>query len=65
MSYIENLKVKLENCEKLYSSMLCHIGFTGLPALYKNSGMNIYWIGTELTLLGAELARNKECIDKF
>ena len=40
MSYIDTLKEKLEKCEKLYSSMLCHIGFTGLPALYKNSGMD-------------------------
>ena len=40
MRAIETLKQKLENREKLFSSMLCHIGFTGLPAIYKASGMD-------------------------
>ena len=40
MNAIKELKKKLENREKLYSSMLCHIGFTGLPAVYKNAGMD-------------------------
>ena len=34
------LKEKLANREKLYSTMLCHIGFTGLPALYKANGLD-------------------------
>jgi len=29
-TYIEPLKQKLQNCEKIYSTMLCHIGFTTL-----------------------------------
>lgn len=37
---IDALKEKLANREKLYSTMLCHIGFTGLPALYKNNGLD-------------------------
>lgn len=40
MNAIETLKEKLKNREKIYSSMLCHVGFTGLPALYKASGMD-------------------------
>jgi len=40
MSEISKLKNKLDNGEKLYSSMLCHIGYTGLPALYKKAGMD-------------------------
>ena len=40
MNAIQELKKKLENRDKLYSSMLCHIGFTGLPAVYKNAGMD-------------------------
>ncbi len=37
---INEFKNKLENREKLYSTMLCHIGFTGLPAIYKNGGLD-------------------------
>ena len=37
---INELKAKLENREKLYSTMLCHIGFTGLPAIYKAGGLD-------------------------
>lgn len=37
---IDALKEKLDKQDKLYSSMLCHIGFTGLPALYKAAGMD-------------------------
>lgn len=40
MSEISMLKEKLEKREKLYSTMLCHIGYTGLPAVYKNGGMD-------------------------
>ena len=40
MSEISKLKEKLEKREKLYSTMLCHIGYTGLPAVYKNGGMD-------------------------
>ena len=32
-TYIEPLKQKLQNCEKIYSTMLCHIGFTILPGI--------------------------------
>lgn len=37
---IDTLKEKLEKEEKIYSTMLCHIGFTGLPALYKANGLD-------------------------
>ena len=40
MGSIDRLKANLENCEKVFSSMLCHIGFTGLPAIYKNAGLD-------------------------
>ena len=40
MTAIDKLKQKLEHQEKLYSTMLCHIGFTGLPAIYKASGLD-------------------------
>ena len=38
--YIDALKEKLEKREKLYSTMLCHIGYTGLPAIYKAGGLD-------------------------
>lgn len=40
MNYMDTLKEKLKNQDKLYSTMLCHIGFTGLPAIYKAGGMD-------------------------
>ena len=40
-TYIEPLKQKLEKCEKIYSTMLCHIGFTTLPGLYKAGGLDM------------------------
>ncbi len=41
MSYIEELKAKLENREKIYSTMLCHVGFTLLPRIYKAGGLDV------------------------
>jgi 2-keto-3-deoxy-L-rhamnonate aldolase RhmA len=41
MSYIDDLKEKLEKCEKIYSTMLCHIGFTTLPQIYKSGGLDM------------------------
>ena len=38
---IDALKEKLEKREKIYSTMLCHIGFTGLPAVYKAAGLDV------------------------
>ena len=41
MYYIDELKAKLENREKIYSTMLCHVGFTLLPRLYKAGGLDM------------------------
>ena len=41
MSAIEILKEKLKNRSKIYSSMLCHVGFTGLPEIYKRAGLDL------------------------
>ena len=32
---------------------------------WSKKGMNIYWLGTELGMLGAEIRRNKARIDSF
>ncbi len=40
MSAIDTLKEKLAKQDKLFSTMLCHVGFTGLPAVYKASGLD-------------------------
>jgi len=39
--YIDDLKAKLENREKIYSTMLCHVGFTLLPKIYKANGLDM------------------------
>ncbi len=41
MNYIDKLKQQLENREKIYSTMLCHIGFTTLPDIYKAGGLDM------------------------
>lgn len=41
MGYIQDLKRKLENREKIYSTMLCHVGFTLLPGIYKANGLDM------------------------
>ena len=41
MSAIQELKNKLNNGSKIFSTMLCHVGYTGLPAVYKASGLDM------------------------
>ncbi|MBR2930457.1 MAG: hypothetical protein IKC32_04430 [Clostridia bacterium] len=41
MNYIDQLKQKLENREKIFSTMLCHVGMTLLPGMYKASGLDM------------------------
>ena len=41
MNYINTLKEKLEKNEKIYSTMLCHVGFTLLPRIYKAGGLDM------------------------
>lgn len=38
---IDALKAKLEKREKIYSSMLCHVGCTLLPNIYKGAGLDM------------------------
>ena len=38
---IDALKEKLEKREKIFSTMLCHLGFTKLPGLYKSCGLDM------------------------
>lgn len=47
MNGLENLKSKLENGEKTYGSTLLFIGYTGLPAIYKNNGADFLIIDME------------------
>ena len=32
---------------------------------WHNEGMNIYWLGTELTMFTSEVKRNRQRIDEF
>ena len=47
MDGLTNLKNKLANCEKTYGSTLLHIGYAGLPAIYKNGGADFLIIDME------------------
>ena len=47
MDGLQNLKNKLEKREKIYGSTLLHIGYTGLPAIYKNGGADFLLIDME------------------
>ena len=47
MNGLENLKKKLANGEKTYGSTLLHIGFAGLPAIYKKNGADFLIIDME------------------
>ena len=38
---IDELKDKLNKQEKIFSTMLCHVDFTGLPSVYKNNGLDM------------------------
>ena len=40
-NYIQILKDKLENREKIHSTMLCHVGFTLLPRIFKANGLDM------------------------
>ena len=40
MDGLQRLREKLANREKVYSTILCHIAYTGLAELYKNCGMD-------------------------
>lgn len=40
MNGLESFKQKLANREKMHSTMLCHVGYTGLPAVYKRGGLD-------------------------
>jgi len=47
MNGLENLKSKLEKGEKIYASTLLQIGYTGLPAIYKNNGADFLIVDME------------------
>ena len=59
---IENITKTIKICEKHEKSIGMFMDDDKVAKRWHNAGMNIYWIGTEITLLSAELQRNKKCI---
>ena len=62
---IENITKTINTCEKHGKSIGMFMDDDTVAKRWHDQGMNIYWIGTELTLFGAELQRNKKCIEEF
>lgn len=62
---IENITKTIRTCEKHGKSIGMFMDDDKVAKRWHDEGMNIYWIGTEMTLLGAELQRNKKCIENF
>lgn len=62
---IENIKKTIEICKKHNKSIGMFMDDDIVAERWHKEGMNIYWVGTELTMLGAEVARNRRRIDEF
>lgn len=62
---IENITKTIKTCDKHGKSIGMFMDDDKVAKRWHNAGMNIYWIGTEITLLSAELQRNKKCIEEF
>ena len=62
---IENITKTIEICKKHNKSIGMFMDDDTVAERWHKEGMNIYWIGTELTMLGAEIARNRRRIDEF
>lgn len=47
MNGIESLKQKLSNREKVAGTIVCQIGYTGLPEMFKNAGLDFVMVDME------------------
>lgn len=62
---IENITKTIKICEKHSKSIGIFMDDDNVAERWHKDGMNIYWIGTELTMLAAEIKRNRRRIDEF
>ena len=62
---IECITKTIKTCQKHGKSIGMFMDDDKVAKRWHDEGMNIYWIGTELTMLSAEIARNKRAVDEF
>ena len=62
---IENITKTIKVCQKHGKSIGIFMDDDKVAERWHKEGMNIYWIGTELTMLSAEISRNKKRIEEF
>lgn len=62
---IENIRKTIKTCQKHGKSIGMFMDDDTVAERWHKEGMNIYWIGTELTMLSAEIKRNKKRITEF
>ena len=62
---IECITKTIETCHKHGKSIGMFMDDDTVAKRWHDRGLNIYWIGTELTMLSAEIARNKKAVDAF
>ena len=62
---IENITQTITICQKHKKSIGMFMNDDEEAEKWYRKGMNIFWIGVELSLLGAELIRNRKRIDEF
>lgn len=62
---IENITKTIQTCQKHGKSIGMFMDDDKVAERWHKEGMNIYWIGTELTMLSAEIQRNRRRIDEF
>ncbi len=62
---IESIRKTISICQKHKKSLGIFMDDDTVAERWHKEGMNIYWVGTELTMLGAEIARNRRRIDEF
>ena len=62
---IDNITKTIAVCKKHGKSCGIFMNDDNVAERWHKEGMNIYWVGTELTMLGAEIARIKCRIEAF
>jgi 2-keto-3-deoxy-L-rhamnonate aldolase RhmA len=62
---IENITKTIKVSKKHNKSIGMFMDDDKVAERWHNEGMNFYWIGTEMTMLAREIARNRKRIDEF
>jgi 2-keto-3-deoxy-L-rhamnonate aldolase RhmA len=62
---IDNITKTIKVCKDHGKSIGIFMDDDNVAERWHNEGMNLYWIGTELTMLSAEIKRNRQRIDEF